>query len=187
MCEYCGCRGVEPIAELMEEHSALTDEAHQIRKALGHGDRDQTVAMLTHLVGHLTRHTSREEAGLFTALRDKAEFLDEIGDLEGEHRYLDSVMTALDADADDFGAVVIRLLDDLSAHIEREELGVFPVSVVTLGVDGWNVVERSRLESPSFLLDPRTPEPGDEHHAPRVPDRAVTAAPRHRTGSLQRP
>ena len=156
MCEYCGCRGVEPIAELMDEHSALTDEAHEIRKTLDHGDRDRTLALLTHLVDHLARHTDREEAGLFTALRDKAEFLDELGDLEGEHRHLDNAATGLNPDADDFGATVTRLLDDLSTHIEREELGIFPVSVVTLGVDGWNVVERSRTESPSFLLDPHT-------------------------------
>jgi hemerythrin-like domain-containing protein len=156
MCEYCGCRGVEPIAELMDEHSALTDEAHEIRKALARGDRDQTLALITHLVGHLSRHTGREEAGLFTALRDKAEFLDELGDLEGEHRHLDNAVTGLDPAADDFGATVTRLLDDLSTHIEREELGIFPVSVVTLGVDGWDVVERSRTESPSFLLDPHT-------------------------------
>lgn len=163
MCEYCGCRGVEPIGELMEEHTALAGEAYEIRKALDHGDRDRTLALLTRLVGHLTRHTGREEAGLFTALRHKAEFLDELGDLEGEHRDLDSALTGLDPDADGFNEAVTRLLDDLATHIEREELGVFPVSVVTLGVDGWDVVERSRTESPSFLLDPRTPEPGDEH------------------------
>ena len=28
VCEYCGCRGVEPIAELMDEHYALLDQAH---------------------------------------------------------------------------------------------------------------------------------------------------------------
>jgi hemerythrin-like domain-containing protein len=177
MCEYCGCRGVEPIAELMDEHSALADEAHEIRKALDDGDRDRTLALLMHLAGHITRHTGREEAGLFTALRDKDEFLDELGDLEGEHRHLDSVLAGLDPDADDFGDVVTRLLDDLSVHIEREELGVFPVSVVTLGVDGWDVVERSRTESPSFLLDPRTPETGDEHDAARIPDGTGVASP----------
>ena len=187
MCEYCGCRGVEPIAELMDEHSALADEAHEIRKALDDDDRDRTLALLMHLAGHLTRHTGREEAGLFTALRDKAEFLDELGDLEGEHRHLDTALAGLDPDTADFGESVTRLLDELAIHIEREELGVFPVSVVTLGVDGWDVVERSRTKSPSFLLDPRTPEPGDERHAPRIPDRVVTAAPRHRTDSLQRP
>lgn len=177
MCEYCGCRGVEPITELMEEHTALADEAHEIRKALDHGDRDRTLTLLTHLVDHITRHTAREEAGLFTALRDKAEFLDELGDLEGEHRHLDNALNGLDPDDDDFCEAVTRLLDDLSNHIEREELGVFPVSVVTLGVDGWDVVERSRTESPSFLLDSRTPEHGDEHHAARIPDSSGVAAP----------
>ena len=143
MCEYCGCRGVEPIAELMDEHSALADEAHEIRKAIDDGDPDRTLALITHLAGHLARHTGREEAGLFTALRDKDEFL--------------------------------------------HELGVFPVSVVSLGVDGWEVVERSRTESPSFLLDQRTRKHGDDHNAARVPDSTDVASPRHRAHSLQRP
>ena len=38
MCEYCGCRGVPPIAELMDEHAALVDQAHHVRQALGAGD-----------------------------------------------------------------------------------------------------------------------------------------------------
>jgi len=187
MCEYCGCRGVEPIAELMEEHSALADEAYEIRNALGAGDGYQAMALLSRLAGHVTRHTGREEAGLFTALRDKAEFLDELGDLEGEHRHLDTALAGLDPDTADFGESVTRLLDELATHIEREELGVFPVSVVTLGVDGWDVVERSRTKSPSFLLDPRTPEPGDDHDAARIPDSTDLASSRDRPDSFQRP
>jgi len=187
MCEYCGCRGVEPIAELMDEHSALAEEAHEIRKAIDDGDRDRTLALITHLAGHLARHTGREEAGLFTALRDKDEFLHELGDLEGEHRHLDSALTGLDPDAADFDETVTRLLDELATHIEREELGVFPVSVVSLGVDGWEVVERSRTESPSFLLDQRTRKHGDDHDAARIPDSTDVASPRHRAHSLQRP
>ena len=47
------------------------------------------------------------------------------------------------------------LLDDLGDHVEREDLGIFPVSVVTLGAAGWQTVDRAHAESPSFLLDPR--------------------------------
>ena len=41
MCEHCGCRGVPPIAELMEEHSALVSQAHFVRQELAAGTRLQ--------------------------------------------------------------------------------------------------------------------------------------------------
>jgi hemerythrin-like domain-containing protein len=142
----------------MAEHAALTTEAFEIRQALNEGDHVRTASLVTRLAGHLSRHAGREEAGLFTALRDKAEFLDELLELEAEHLQLGGAVTVLDHDADNFVDIVTCLLDDLSAHIEREELGVFPVSVVTLGIDGWDVVERSHSDSPSFLRDPSQPE-----------------------------
>jgi hemerythrin-like domain-containing protein len=154
VCEYCGCREVEPIGELMDEHSALIDEAHQVRRALSGGNQTLAMSRLSRLVAHLGRHVRREEAGVFTALRDKGEFLDELAELEAEHRQFDDAISALHASAPDFIDAVTRLLDDLGEHVEREDLGIFPVSVVTLGAAGWAVVDRARAESPSFLLDP---------------------------------
>lgn len=157
MCEYCGCREVEQIGELMDEHTALMEEAHHVRQALGRGERDLAIAMLTGLAGHLVRHVRREEAGVFTALRNKGEFLEELSELEAEHREFDATIADLDGRAPDFDAVVTRLLDGLGEHVEREDLGIFPVSVVTLGAVGWQLVDRARVDSPSFLLDPSPP------------------------------
>ena len=154
MCEYCGCREVEPIGELMDEHSALIDEAHQVRQALSGGDQTLAMSRLGRLVVHLGRHVRREEAGVFTALRDKGEFLDELAELEAEHRQFDDTISALHATAPDFVEAVTQLLDDLGEHVEREDLGIFPVSVVTLGAVGWAVVDRAHAQSPSFLFDP---------------------------------
>ncbi len=106
MCEYCGCKGVAPIGELMEEHVALLDEAERVRVALASGDRDGA---------------------------------------------LDAAIGGLDAAAPDFEQRLTQLFDELAAHIEREDLGIFPVSVVTLGATGWELVERAHGESPSFL------------------------------------
>lgn len=153
MCDYCGCNGVEPIRELMDEHEALMDEADRVREALSIGDHALAAVRIGHLAGHLDRHVRREEAGVFTALRDKGEFLDELSELETEHRQFDESIASLDAGASDFASVVTSMLDDLGEHVEREDLGIFPVSVVTLGADGWKVVDRARAESPTFLLD----------------------------------
>lgn len=156
MCEYCGCRGVPPIAELMDEHSALVNQAHYVRQDLGAGNTAAAMSRLTGLVAHLDRHVQREEDGIFRAMRATGEFLDEIDDLEGEHRDFAVAIAALDAAAPDFVAQVTHLLDDLDVHVEREDLGIFPVSVVTLGANGWAIIDRAHTLSPSFLLDPAT-------------------------------
>jgi hemerythrin-like domain-containing protein len=156
MCEYCGCRGVPPIAELMDEHTALVDQAHHVRHDLDTGNSSAAMSRLTGLVADLDGHVRREEDGIFRAMRTAGEFLDEIDDLEGEHRDLAAAIAVLDPTSADFAAQVTRLLDDLAVHVEREDLGIFPVSVVTLGATGWEIVDQAHTRSPSFLLDPAT-------------------------------
>ena len=154
MCEHCGCRGVPPIAELMDEHLALLDEAHRVRRALGAGDRTGAFAQLGELVRHLSGHVRREEDGIFAALRADGEYVDEVDRLEGEHRGFDTAIAALDPDAPDVEARVAQLFRELDDHVERENLGIFPVSVVTLGATGWELVDHAHAETPTFLPDP---------------------------------
>ncbi|NYD40638.1 hemerythrin domain-containing protein [Nocardioides panaciterrulae] len=161
MCEHCGCRGVPPVAELMDEHLALLDEAHRVRAALGRGDRAAAVRELGRLRAHLERHVRREERGIFSALRADGEFVAEVDALEAEHRGFDSAAAALDGDGDGdgdaFERAVLTLLGDLDEHVERENLGIFPVSVVTLGAAGWDRVARAHEATPTFLT--REPSP----------------------------
>lgn len=138
---------------------ALIGQAHFVRQALGTGDHAAAMALLSGLIAHLERHVQREEAGIFTALRTSGEFLDEVDALEGEHRDLAAAVAALDPDSSDFAARVTHLLDDLEIHVEREDLGIFPVSVVTLGATGWAIVDQAHTASPSFLLDQSTTSP----------------------------
>jgi hemerythrin-like domain-containing protein len=159
VCEHCGCKQVAPIGELMQEHVALLDDASLVRGALGAGDRAAALTHLNGMVGRLARHVRREEDGIFTALRDDGEYAEEVAALEGEHLDLDAAIARLQGDAPDFEAQVSRLLDDLAEHVEREDLGIFPVSVVTLGAAGWELVEKTHDRLPTFLKDER----------PRVP------------------
>ncbi len=153
MCGHCGCQGVAAIGELREEHASLADGAHDVRRALGAGDRAVAAEQLTRLVANLTRHVAREEHGIFTALSEQGDFAEEIEALKGEHLVLDAAVSALDPEAPDFGVRVRGLLDELDAHIEREDLGIFPVSVVTLGAAGWATVNRAHAELPTFLTE----------------------------------
>lgn len=158
MCEHCGCREVESIRELRDEHDALSGQAFHVRHALASGDRGAARVLLDELVSHLVQHVTREELGMFAALRSQGEFAAEVAALEGEHRAMDAVVAGLDPEGPDFVARVTALLDDLDAHIEREDLGIFPVAVVTLGATGWATVEAAHEQHPSFLA----PDPGSD-------------------------
>jgi hemerythrin-like domain-containing protein len=137
----------------MDEHTALVDQATGVRQALSRGEPAVAMSRLTGLVAHLDRHVRREEDGVFQALRGAGEFVDEVEELESEHRDFAATIAGLDAGAAGFAATVTRLLDDLDQHVEREDLGIFPVSVVTLGANGWAIVDQAHTSSPSFLHD----------------------------------
>jgi hemerythrin-like domain-containing protein len=147
MCEYCGCRQVEPIAELMDEHLDLLELLGDLRRAVLAGDTARADQLRQQLAGLLTDHTGREEAGVFAALRAQGEYVDEVDALEGEHIDLDRAFADLDLEAPDVLTVLDRAERDLTEHIDRENLGIFPVAVVTLGATGWGTVERAHERS----------------------------------------
>ena len=156
MCEHCGCRGVEPLAELMDEHYQLQEEGQAVLRSLRIGDAAIVETALRLLATHLDQHVRREESGVFTALRSQGEFVDEVDQLEREHESFEVAITGLDPDAPDFGTRVHDLLHDLDEHVERENLGIFPVSVVTLHASGWELVDQARTNYPTFL-DEKSP------------------------------
>jgi len=153
MCEHCGCRGVEPIAELMDGHLALLELAGDLRRHLVAGDRAACADVVERLGDQLTRHVGREERGVFSALRAQGDFVDAVEELEAEHVSFDAALGRLDPDAADFEKSVMTLLAELSEHIDKENLGVFPVAVVTLGARGWETVGTAHEAEPSFLAD----------------------------------
>jgi hemerythrin-like domain-containing protein len=157
MCEHCGCRGVEPLAELMDEHYALLDEGVLLTEALDAHDLDGAAGLLQAFAAHLTTHVRKEEVGVFAALRTQGEFVDEVDQLEQEHRELDAALARLVVASPDFPAVLAALLRDLEQHIERENLGIFPVSVVTLRATGWEMVEQARATQSTFLQESASP------------------------------
>ncbi len=144
MCEYCGCRQVEPIAELMDEHMTLLELAGDLRRALVAQDAAVAVRKRDRLVELLARHTGVEEAGVFTALKDQGDYVDQVDELEGEHVSLDRSVAALELDDATAVDALDRVVTELGEHIDKENLGIFPVAVVTLGATGWDTVDRAR-------------------------------------------
>jgi len=147
LCEYCGCRQVEPIADLMDEHMELLEIAGDLRRALLAHDDVQAATKRDRLVELLADHTGREEAGVFTALKEQGDYVDEVDTLEGEHVSLDQAFAALDLGTPAAVDLLDRAVADLSDHVDKENLGIFPVAVVTLGATGWEIVERAHDRS----------------------------------------
>ncbi|HET6626234.1 MAG TPA: hemerythrin domain-containing protein [Nocardioidaceae bacterium] len=146
MCEHCGCRGVEPIADLMDEHLALLELGGAVRRSLADNDRAAAASALAELERQLGSHVRREEAGVFAALKQQGDFVDDVLALEGEHTDFDSALAGLDVENAHFDDVVEHLLEELSEHIDKENLGIFPVAVVTLGATGWDIVSRAHAD-----------------------------------------
>jgi hemerythrin-like domain-containing protein len=149
MCEYCGCRQVEPIAELMDEHMTLLELAGDLRRALVQEDAAVAVQKRDRLVDLLAHHTGMEEAGLFAALKQQGEYVEQVDELESEHVSLDQAVAALDLTTPAAIDVLDRVTAELSDHIDKENLGIFPVAVVSLGATGWNLVESAHANARS--------------------------------------
>ena len=137
---------MEPIAELMDDHLEMLDLAGVIRSRLSSSDRAGARDALGELASRLAPHVRREERGVFAALKQQGEFVDEVLNLESEHVALDAALDGLDPGAPDFEERVESLLADLSVHIDRENLGIFPLTVVSLNAVGWDLVTRAHAE-----------------------------------------
>jgi hemerythrin-like domain-containing protein len=140
MCEHCGCRGVEPIAALMDEHFALRATAARVRNRLARDDRSGAAVELIRLRDDLEPHVWKEERGLFAAMREAGDFVEHVDELEDEHLAIDDAIEALDPADPTWPQQVVRLLDLLEDHIDKENLGLFPAAVVSLGARGWQTV-----------------------------------------------
>jgi hemerythrin-like domain-containing protein len=77
---------------------------------------------------------------VFQALKDQGDFAEAVVDLEGEHADFDEAISDLGLDQADLEAKVADLLGHLTLHIDKENLGIFPIATVTLGSSGWDTV-----------------------------------------------
>ena len=143
MCEHCGCRGIEPLGDLMDEHYEILDIAGDVRRLLAADDRHGAATTLAWLGQRLGEHVDREERGVFAALKSQDEFVEAVVELESEHVDFDAELDLLDIDAPDFDERVSGLLRSLSQHVDQENLGIFPVASVTLNAAGWDMVAKA--------------------------------------------
>jgi hypothetical protein len=138
MCNYCGCRAFPLIARLSEEHEAIGTAAGRLRRAVIHGETEPLAALDT-LMTLLMPHTATEETGLFAELRAEGSLVEAVDRLCTEHDDIHGVLGAVDRSAPDWPQI-LAVLDRLHRHIDNEEHGLFPASVIALPIDAWDRV-----------------------------------------------
>lgn len=136
VCNYCGCRDFPLIGRLSAEHEEIANAAGRLRNAITQGEAD-LLTLLDDLVDLLLPHTSIEETGLFTELRDEGSLAEAVEKLCAEHDDIHGVLGAIDRDAPDWPAV-LAALDRLHRHIDNEEHGLFPAAVIALPISAWD-------------------------------------------------
>ena len=124
MCDHCGCRAFPPIAELSAEHDEIT------RLAWETAEHPSPAATQT-LLALLDRHVAKEEQALYPLLHDQAELAPErCAALEAEHTTIIEAITT--------GAFNRRAFYALAAHIEDEEMHLFPAAMFSFDDDHWD-------------------------------------------------
>jgi Hemerythrin HHE cation binding domain len=151
MCDHCGCRqGV--IAELMDQHDRISELGCEVRIQLALGDelaaRKQLLALLTVVRPHM----AWEEKGLFVRISGQGDFADHVADLEAEHEGLFAAVAAAPHDPRGWGPPIIEILDELDAHMYRENFGLFPGAISVLDADDWDAIAAARPLDRLFAL-----------------------------------
>lgn len=152
MCEYCGCQALATIDELTREHDLVVGLISDVRGAFADGDVPRMAGLARQISAVLGPHTEVEEHGLFPALA--ADFPAHIDTLEAEHRRVEAVLgEASSATPEDptWPARLAGILQMLREHILKEQDGVFPAALASLGTADWEAAEQVRARSGSLL------------------------------------
>jgi hemerythrin-like domain-containing protein len=86
----------------------------------------------------LASHWQGEEDGLFAAMRRDELYSQHIASLVREHRELATLLQSVDLSDPDDQNRVRQAVDDLHEHIAKEEDGLFPASLTSLGGEDWD-------------------------------------------------
>ncbi|MER5449167.1 hemerythrin domain-containing protein [Streptomyces sp. NPDC002764] len=156
MCEYCGCQSLASIDELTREHDEVVRLISHLRGAHQDADAARMARVAREITAVLGPHTRVEEHGLFPAMAP--DFPEQIAALEAEHRHIESVLaeaaggvTPSDPSWPERLMAAMAVLRD---HILKEQDGVFPAALATLGTEEWEAVEKVRARAGGVLPGP---------------------------------
>ncbi|SPT51195.1 hemerythrin domain-containing protein [Actinomadura madurae] len=137
MCNYCGCREFPLIGQLSQEHWKIKECAGALRRVIIQNRYGDAANLLDELLALLLPHTATEEGGLFAELRVEGSLTGEVERLCAEHDEIHTMLGAIDRQAPDWPAV-LEALAKLHDHIDHEEHGLFPASIIILPIAAWD-------------------------------------------------
>jgi hypothetical protein len=143
VCAHCGSRQ-GAIAELMDQHDAITELCAEVRLLIAQGDEFGARAQMDSLMGVLLPHVAWEEEGLFARIIAQGDFAEEVADLEAEHAKLYVLLADADTDRRGWAAPILDVLEDLDAHVYRENFGLFPAAIAVLDAADWKAIVAAR-------------------------------------------
>ncbi len=155
MCEYCGCQALATIGELTREHDLVVNMIGEARAAHAVSDTARMAGLARQIAAILGPHTEVEERGLFPALT--ADFPDHVAGLKAEHRRVEAALGEAAAGTPDDPAWPARFAEALTLlreHILKEQDGVFPAALATLGAADWEAAEAVRSQAGGLLTRP---------------------------------
>ncbi|MFG2085879.1 hemerythrin domain-containing protein [Spirillospora sp. NPDC048824] len=131
------------IGQLSQEHWEIGETAGGLRRAIVQGRYGAAATMLDELLARLLPHTATEENGLFAELRAEGSLAEEVERLCAEHDDIHAVLGGIDRADPDWPAV-LEALGKLREHIDHEEHGLFPSSIIMLPIAAWDRITPER-------------------------------------------
>jgi hemerythrin-like domain-containing protein len=129
MCDHCGCRSFPPIAELTADHEVILRLAWVLAEAARRGTVPDP-SIRRDLVELLDSHVAKEETGLYPVLLSTGgASAEQVAGLEEEHREIGRCLAGAVFDRRDYYA--------LAAHIEDEEMELFPAAMLGFDEEEW--------------------------------------------------
>ena len=146
MCDYCGCRDHEAIAQLSIEHETLLEMLTELQRHADNHDLAEARPLLERLHDVLSPHAMREERGVFAELEHAGVAPTYIAMFEADHQQIHDLLARTEAAG--WEAAARQLVRALREHIAREESDLFPAAHQLLVPSQWDAVDELTEPSP---------------------------------------
>lgn len=128
----------------MDQHDVISELGAAVRKLLAEGDEPTARVQVAVLLSILRPHVTWEEDGLFARIVRQGDFADHVARLEADHEKLYAALEAAETGPRSWRIEILEMLDELDAHIYRENFGLFPAAIAVLDGPDWEAIAQSR-------------------------------------------
>ena len=127
------------IRDYVAEHERATDLGDNAIRAIDRADFGVAKEFIDAMAKGLERHWKGEENGIFRVMgAHDQQYADYVAPLIVEHRELQLLLATADVSEPADQQRLREAFEQLDEHISKEEDGLFPASVVTMGGADWN-------------------------------------------------